>query len=373
LKWRGKAEGRAPEHRPQAGEARPRAAAQPRPNVETPEAGAALLELLRDGKGELKIINAALLWTASFPRHAVTAELWRVLLQKYAGHQQVRQIAIEWVWEFPELPLVAKMLAMQARTLRNDPEFAEAVCGWLAAHPENGQTPELLELLAASRLENVRRQLAHWLDAHPRHAASAQLLAACLAAGALDADWLQRAENFLEHSGHPDALRPLRALLATKADEKIISLALTWLPKAPAAEQPQMARWLGNVAANQPETAGMLLNALRGHADWSEEFFDALAARLLDKRSTIQQEWRQRGFDALDDAAAQKLFAHMLEKTSPLPQPLSQALAGWLQKNPARPVYRQAVEMLCRHPEQGHYFRSASMLPLKLLADILKP
>lgn len=377
LKWHGKAEGRALakllEHQPQSGDVRHRAARWLRPNVETPEAGAALLELLRGENAEIKIIHAALLWTANFPRHAATAELWRVLLKKHLERQGVRQIALEWIREFPELPLVATMLVLLARPWRNDPEFATLVCGWLAKHPEHEQTPELLEMLAATRLENIRAQMGQWLDAHPRHERSAQLLAAILSAGALDADWMSRAEKFLQDSGHPDALRPLRALLATKANEKIIALALGWLPKLPLPEQRKLAHGFGIIAANQPEMLALLLDGLRDDATLSPGFFAALAARLLEKRNHIQEEWLQRGFAQLNADDTQKFFTHGLAKIAPLPQPLSRKLATWLEENFGTPAYRQMIATLRQHPAQGRCFHSASMLPLKILADVLKP
>lgn len=108
-------------------------------------------------------------------------------------------------------------------------------------------------------------------------------------------------------------------------------------------------------------------------AELASKFFDALAAKLPDKRSQIQAEWLQRGTAGLGDADALELFAHALEKTSPLPQPLSQALAVWLQLHNRKPMYRRLVAILRQHPEQGRYFHSASMLPLNILAEVLKP
>lgn len=344
-----------------------------RPNVEAPETGALLLQLLRGGKGQLNFINWALLWTANFPRHAATPEVWGVLLKEYGERDNVRQIALEWIRELSELPLVPEMLVMMAGRLRNEPEFAALACGWLAKHPEHVQTPKLLEALASSRLENVRAQTGQWLDARPRHDASARLLAAVLSSGALDAAWFQRAEKFFQSSGHPDPLRPLRALLATKPNEQIIALALTSLPKLPLAQQEDLVHCLGNAAANQPELAATPLNALRDNPQWSKAFFGALAEKLLDKRIQIQTEWLQRGFDKWNEDDAQKLLAHALERTAPLPQPLSQALADWLQRHRSKRSYRRMVESLRCHPAQGRYFHSASMLPLNILADVLKP
>jgi len=308
--WQGKAEGKALtallQRGPENHVLRQRAEKWSKPNGETPEAGPVLLALLRDGKGELETIHTALLWTANFPRHALTTELWRSLLRHYAGQKEVREIALEWVREWPELPLAAEILVAVARGLRDEPEFAEVVCAWLSAHPEHEQTPTLLEMLVVSKQENIRQALARWLDAQPQHPASARLLASCLSAGNLGPDWVQRAETCLQ-SGHAQALRPLRALLTTRANERVLAIAVACLPKLPVADRRKLSCWLGDVAASQPETTGQLLAALHDQIGLTEEFFATLSVRLLDMRSQIQEQWLRRGLAELSDDDLQKL------------------------------------------------------------------
>jgi hypothetical protein len=113
-------------------------------------------------------------------------------------------------------------------------------------------------------------------------------------------------------------------------------------------------------------------NALRNNAELLTKFFEGLAVKLLDKRNQILAEWLERGLTGLQDEDAPRLFVSALGKTAPLPQPLSQGLATWLQQHCGQPTYQRLVVVLRQYPQQGRYFHSASMLPLNILADVME-
>ena len=314
-------------------------------------------------------MRAALLWVTEFPVHPVAGELWEILLNHHAGQTEVRQVAMEWIKACPQHPQAVAMLLAVARREKSNPAFVAAVQGWLASQSAHEQTPVLLETLASSTDESIRQMLAQWLDKNLQHPAAARLLAAVLCAGKISPDWMRRAEMFLR-SGHPDALRVLRVLLATSASDNVLKLAWECLPHAPLPEQRKLSRSLGKLAGQQPERVAMLRHGLPGQPELAEEFFSSLRETLWDMPIIQLNGWMKRGFAKLDEAEQQWMFQRLLEQDTPLPTPFSIALAEWLQRNVKRPSYKQMVQILRQHPKQGRYFHSASMLPLNILAEL---
>jgi hypothetical protein len=338
-------------------------------NAIYPDAGGVLRGLLADGKGGKAEVGQALLWTTKFPVHAAAGELWEILLEHHAGQPEVRQVAMEWLKACPQHPQAAAMLLAIARREKSNPAFVAAVQSWLTAHAAHAQTPVLLETLASSTDESIRRVLAQWLDENPQHPAAARLLAGVLCAGKIAPDWMQRAETMLQ-SGHPDALRVLRALLGTSANDAVLKLAWEGLPRAPLPEQKKLCRSLGKLAGQQPERVAALRQGLPD-AELASEFFHSLRETLWDMPAVQLADWMQRGFARLAEADQQWMFQRLLEQDTPLPAPFSIALAEWLQRNVKTSAYREMTQLLRQYPRQGRYFHSASMLPLQLLADVM--
>jgi hypothetical protein len=339
-------------------------------NAGCPEAGAVLTGLLGGGENEPREVRAALLWVTQFPVHPVAGDLWNILLNHHAGQADVRQVALEWIKACPQHPQATAMLLAIARKEKSNPAFVAAVQGWLAGRTTHEQTPVLLETLASSTDEAIRRLLAQWLEENGQHPAAARLLAAVLCAGKISPDWMQRAETFLR-SGHPDALRVLRVLLATSASDPVLKLAWEWLVQAPPPVQRQLSRSLGKLAGRQPERAAVLRHGLPDQPLLADEFFSSLRETLWDMPAVQLDNWMKRGFGKLTEADQQWMFQRLLEQATPLPAPFSIALAEWLLRNTKKPAYQQMVQILRQHPRQGRYFHSASMLPLNLLADVM--
>ena len=372
--WRGKAAAKPfawlLKHNPQGGTIRLRARSWLAANAAYPEAGVVLRELLGDGHGELRDVRAALLWTAQFPVHPAAGGLWETLLSHHAGQNEVRSVALEWIKACPQHPHAAAMLLAIARKEKNNPAFVATVQRWLETQPTHEQTPVLLETLASSTDESLRRLLAQWLDQHPQHPAAARLLAAVLCAGKIGDGWMARAEKFLR-SGHPDALRVLRVLLGTSANDDVLKLVWELLPKVSLPEQKKLSRWLGKLSGQQPERVAGLRQGLPEPSELAEEFFSSLRETLWEMPMVQLRDWMKRGFMKLSDPDQQWFFQRLLAHDTPLPQPFSEALAVWLQRNFKLPAYKPMLQILRQHPKQGRYFHSASMLPLNLLAEVM--
>jgi hypothetical protein len=339
-------------------------------NADYPEAGNILNALLAGGKSELSDVRAALLWTTHFPVHPTAGGLWENLLNHHAGQTEVRQVAMEWLKACPQHPQAVAMLLAIARREKNNSPFVAAVQSWLATQSAHAQTPVLLETLASSTDESIRQLLAEWLDKNSQQPAAAKILAAVLCAGKIGADWMQRAEIFLR-SGHPDALRVLRVLLGTSANDNVLKLVWELLPTASWSEQKKLSRALGLLAGQQPERVAALRAGLPAQTDLPAEFFHSLREKLWAMPVVQLNGWMQRGFVKLSEADQTWMFEQLLAQDTPLPMPFSLALAEWLQRNVKRPAYKPMVQLLRQYPKQSRYFHSASMLPLNILAELI--